>query len=97
MKIDHNPTAKASLDAYNAGDGDLGRKLLQEFLADATEQVKDHCSCTEPCFLHGKCTECVMAHRGHQDHLPNCLKPMLNDRIEALSALTEHSVRDRLK
>lgn len=96
MNIDNNEKAKASQRAYEAGDNENGRRYLKEFLAEAKEQVKDHCSCTEPCFLHGKCMECVIAHRGHQDHLPKCFRPLVNERIEALSLLTEHSVKERL-
>ena len=31
-------------------------------------------------------------HRAHQEHVPNCLRPMLNRKIRALSELTEHTL-----
>jgi hypothetical protein len=37
--------------------------------------------------------ECVIIHRGHGDHLPECFRHMVNARLEALSALTEHSIK----
>ena len=33
-------------------------------------------------------------HRGHRDHLPMCLWDMVNERIAALSHITEGSLRD---
>ena len=38
---------------------------------------------------HGNCFECVTLHRGHRDHLPMCMWDMLNERIAALSHMTE--------
>lgn len=41
--------------------------------------------------------ECVAIHRAHKDHLPNCFRNMINERIEKLSELTEHSIIDQFK
>ena len=31
-------------------------------------------------------------HRAHQEHVPNCMREMLNRKIRQLSELTEHSI-----
>lgn len=45
-----------------------------------------------PARHHGNCFECVTIHRGHRDHLPMCLWDMVNERIAALSHITEGSL-----
>ena len=62
--------------------------------ADALNSGEDYCTCDKvDCKLHGKCVECVLNHRRHGEHLPQCFRAMVNRRIEALSALTEHSMK----
>lgn len=32
------------------------------------------------CVWHGRCQECVAIHRYHNDHVPECFQPMVNDK-----------------
>lgn len=93
MKIDGNRIEKEALAAFDRDDRDEGWRLQNRFLEEFHKAYdgKDHCPCTDACKLHGKCRECVAVHRAHQGHLPNCLKPMVNEKIRELSQLTEHS------
>ena len=48
------------------------------------------CPCPKKlCEWIGKCKECVAIHRFHGDHIPACLQPMLNDKLQALVAVGE--------
>jgi len=93
MIIDDNVLERRAMDAFRAGDERTGHQLQNQFLAEVRASSVDHCSCTAKCPHHGNCADCVVIHRGHQDHLPNCFHPMVNRRVAALSALTEHSSR----
>jgi hypothetical protein len=93
MIIDDNEIEKEAMDCFRRGDAKQGHVLQDRFLADVWRSGLDHCSCSEPCPHHGKCVECVVIHRGHQDHLPNCFRDMVNRRLEAVSSLTEHTFR----
>lgn len=47
------------------------------------------------CKWHGNCYECVMMHRVHQNHLPNCLKPVIEKKVAELAKNLEmHLVED---
>lgn len=91
--IDNNDIEIRAMDAFRRDDGEEGHRLQREFLEAVAQSGEDHCPCKVACRYHGRCRECVLIHRGHGDHLPDCLKPMVNRRIAALSALTEHSFR----
>ena len=100
--IDKNKTCIQAMDSFLEGNRSEGERLLKVFLKEVEESGGDHCPCPEACRHHGKCKECVMIHRGHAHHLPYCFRQMLNDRIEELSVLTEHSLdtkelKERLK
>ena len=73
-----------------------GGALQDEFVAEVKAAVKegmDHCPCKDAgCKHHGNCFACVQIHRGHGMHLPYCMQKMLNKRLEAVSALTEHTI-----
>jgi len=97
MIIDGNPTEKKAMEAFHCGDEIEGNRLQDEFLAEFRAQEGDHCSCTAACKHHGNCLECVVLHRGHRDHLPDCFRDMINERLSGLSELTEHSIRDYIK
>ncbi|WP_027622915.1 hypothetical protein [Clostridium lundense] len=100
MIIDNNSKEKEAMQAFHKGDRELGYKLQDEFvqeLRESKEKGQDHCSCQKACKYHGKCMECVAIHRAHRDHLPNCFRNMINERIEKLSQLTEHSIIDQIK
>jgi hypothetical protein len=40
---------------------------------------------------------CVASHRGHGDHLPHCLHGIVNKKLEAISAVTEHTFKPPIK
>ncbi|WP_371362728.1 hypothetical protein SRRS_38070 [Sporomusa rhizae] len=96
MIIDNNPKEKEAMAAFKRNERALGHKLQDEFVAELKGSIGkiDHCSCKKACKYHGKCLECVAIHRAHRDHLPNCFKSMVNERIEKLSELTEHSIKE---
>lgn len=100
MIIDSNPKEKEAMEAFKKGERMLGYKLQDEFVSELRESIgkEDHCSCQNAaCKFHGKCIECVAIHRAHRDHLPSCFNSMVNERIEKLSELTEHSVIEQIK
>ena len=41
--------------------------------------------------------ECVAIHRAHQEHVPNCMRPILNSKIKVLSELTEHTIANEIE
>lgn len=98
MKIDGNELAILQNELDQQGRKQEAMAIKREFL----EQVRaagDHCPCTEACPHHGNCFECVTLHRGHRDHLPMCMWDMVNERLAALSHMTEGTLRqyeDRL-
>lgn len=96
MKIDNNPIEIEAMAAFRCGDGDEGNRLQDKFLSefhDSLKRKEDFCPCTADCKHHGRCMDCVTIHRGHDDHLPNCLHAMLNRRIKKLSELSEHTLK----
>lgn len=93
MKIDNNDLEKEAMSNFTSGDIKKAQQLQNEFLEQVKKSGKDYCSCTGNCKYHGKCVECVIIHRGHSEHLPNCFRDMVNKRIEELSSLTEHSFK----
>ncbi len=36
-------------------------------------------------------------HRYHKDHVPNCLKPLLNDKIKAIASIAEMDIVEKEK
>ncbi len=99
MVIDGNPKEKESMKAFHQGNRVEGQKLQEEFMAEFREEYKekDHCSCKNACQYHGNCKECVAIHRAHQEHLPNCMRQMVNQKIKMLSELTEHTVANEIE
>lgn len=91
--IDNNETEIAAMELFKKGQHKEASEMQDSFLAGVKSACKDHCSCPASCKFHGKCIECITIHRGHGDHLPHCLQDMVNKRLEALSALTEHPMR----
>ena len=92
MKIDGNELAILQDRLDREGNKEEALKIKQEFLRQVRE-AGDHCPCPEACPLPGNCLECVTIHRGHHDHLPMCLWDMVNERLAALSHITEGSLR----
>ena len=99
MIIEGNPKEKEEMKAFHEGDRAKGLKLQEEFAAAFREeyQEKDHCPCKKACRYHGNCKECVAIHRAHQEHVPNCMRPILNKKIKLLSELTEHTIADEIE
>ena len=91
MKIDGNELAILQNELDQQGFKDEALKIKLEFLRQVRESG-DPCPCKEACRHHGNCFECVTIHRGHRDHLPMCLWDMVNERIAALSHITEGSL-----
>lgn len=99
MKIDDNPIELEAMAAFHRGDSDGGHRLQDEFVKQFYESLKqkeDFCSCKADCKYHGRCMDCVTIHRGHGDHLPNCMHAILNRRLEKLSELSEHSILQKI-
>jgi hypothetical protein len=91
--IDHHEMEMRAMELFKQGKSGEASRLQDEFLRVVRASGEDHCSCPAACKLHGDCVQCVIVHRGHGDHLPHCFQRMVNERIEALSALTEHSIK----
>jgi hypothetical protein len=91
--IDNHELEIRAMELFKKGEGKKASQLQEEFLKAVKSSGEDHCPCPGGCRYHGKCVECVIIHRGHGDHLPYCFRNMLNERIESLSGLTEHSCR----
>lgn len=100
MQIDFNPRECEAMEAYKRCDQALGDAIQNAFI-EAVKQFRkeggDHCSCPADCQHHGNCFVCVQIHRGHGDHLPHCMQPMVNKKLAMLSELTEHSIVTEVK
>ncbi|MDW2799874.1 LPS biosynthesis protein [Clostridium boliviensis] len=99
MIIDENDKEKEAMKAFHQGNREEGLKLQEEFAAQFREEYKekDHCSCKKVCRYHGNCKECVAIHRAHQEHLPNCMRPIVNKKLIILSELTEHTLANEIE
>jgi hypothetical protein len=92
--VDDHPVEQRAMDLFKQGRGPEAMALQDEFLAEVMASGEDHCTCPSTgCKFHGKCLECVIIHRGHGDHLPNCFRDMVNRRLARLSELTEHTLK----
>lgn len=64
--------------------------LQNREIASRAENLR--CTCSELlCEWHGKCRECIALHRYHGDHVPACLQPMMQERLEAVARLAERT------
>ncbi len=95
--IDNNPLEIEAMACFKNGEKTKAQKLQREFLEQVKNSDEDSCSCKAKCEYHGKCFECVIIHRGHGDHLPNCFRDMVNKRIQVLSGLTENTYQNENK
>jgi len=91
--IDYHEMEMRAMELFKQGKCQEASQLQDEFLQAVQESGDDYCSCPATCKLHGKCVQCVIVHRGHGDHLPHCFQRMVNERIAALSTLTEHFIK----
>ena len=97
VQIDANPKIMYDcLDAYAAGDNKEGRRILKEFIKEVEESGQDHCNCDEPCPFHGNCKACILSHRAGMDHVPFCLRNLVNNKLKPLASLTENTLKDVL-
>ena len=112
MTIENNPKEIAAMEEFHKGNRAEGLRLQEEFASAFREEYKDkdHCPCNErqDC----QCTvRCFMflfisgfpfftsaaIHRAHQEHVPNCMRPLLNKKIKLLSELTEHTIAGEIE
>ena len=42
-------------------------------------------------------TVCVAIHRAHQEHVPNCMRPLINKKLKLISELTEHTLANEIE
>ena len=98
MIIEGNQTEIEAMKEFHKGNRQRGLELQEKFAAEFREEYKekDHCPCKKACRYHGNCKECVAIHRAHQEHVPNCMRTMINAKIKALSELTEHTIADEI-
>ncbi|QQO08499.1 hypothetical protein [Breznakiella homolactica] len=98
MKIDNNELELESMEMFRCGDKKRAHELEDEFIRQFRESKRnreDHCSCpVATCKHHGRCMECVAIHRGHRDHLPNCLHDMVNEKLRKIVSVTESSLNE---
>lgn len=94
MKIEGNEKEIAAMKQFHQGNKVKGLRLQEEFASEFRKAYKnkDHCSCKKACRYHGNCKECVAIHRAHQEHVPNCMRSIINKKIKILSELTEHTI-----
>lgn len=99
MIIDGNQTEKEAMKAFHAGRRAKGLKIQEEFVSEFRREYaeKDHCPCKKACRYHGNCKECVAIHRAHGEHVPNCMRPLINRKLKLLSELTEHTLAYEIK
>jgi len=66
---------------------------IREVLSDpkATQ-----CTCPKTaCEWHGKCKECVAFHRHYKNHIPTCLQPIIDEKINALAGIAEMTTQKK--
>lgn len=94
MKIEGNELEIKAMEEFHKGNRAEGLRIQEEFASRFRQEyaAKDHCPCLKACRYHGNCKECVAIHRAHGEHVPNCMRPLLNRKIKLLSELTEHTI-----
>ncbi len=99
MIIEGNEKQLAAMVEFHRGNRRKGLELQEEFAAEfrAEYAEKDHCPCKKACRYHGNCKECVAIHRAHGEHVPNCMRNMINNKIRLLSELTEHTIANEIE
>ncbi|MDO4305287.1 MAG: LPS biosynthesis protein [Eubacteriales bacterium] len=99
MQIDGNKLEKRAMEEFHKGNRAEGLRIQEEFASQFRREYadKDHCPCLKACRYHGSCRECVAIHRAHGEHVPNCMRPLLNRKIRLLSELTEHTIANEIQ
>mgnify|MGYP000826430150 FL=1 len=99
MNIEGNKKEIEAMEQFHKGNRQEGLRLQEQFAAAFREEYKDkdHRPCKKACRYHGNCKECVAIHRAHQEHVPNCMRPIINAKIKLLSELTEHTIANEIE
>ena len=87
MIIEGNEKEIEAMEQFHKGNRQEGLRLQEEFAAAFREEYKDK----------DNCKECVAIHRAHQEHVPNCMRPIINAKIKLLSELTEHTIAEEIE
>lgn len=98
MKIQGNEKEIAAMKEFHKGNRAEGLRLQEEFVSQFRMEYaeKDHCPCKKACRYHGNCKECVAIHRAHGEHVPNCMRPIINEKLKIMSELTEHTLANEI-
>ena len=88
MIIEGNEKEIEAMEQFHKGNRQEGLRLQEKFAAAFREEYKDkdHCPCKKACRYHG-----------HQEHVPNCMRPIINAKIKLLSELTEHTIAEEIE
>ena len=99
MNIEGNKKEIEAMEQFHKGNRQEGLRLQEQFAAAFREEYKDkdHWPGKKACRYHGNCKECVAIHRAHQEHVPNCMRPIFNANIKLLSELTEHTIANEIE
>ena len=99
MKIEGNQKELDAMVEFHKENRVEGLRLQEEFAAEFRKEYKDkdHCPCLKACRYHGNCKECVAIHRAHQEHVPNCMRPLINKKLKLMSELTEHTLANEIE
>lgn len=92
MIIYGNLKEKEAMKAFHSGNRQEGLRIQEEFAAEFREEYKD-----KDCRYHGNCKECVAIHGAHEEHVPNCVRSLINKKIKILSELTEHTLANEIE
>ena len=89
MIIEGNEKEIEAMEQFHKGNRQEGLRLQEKFAAAFREEYKDkdHCPCKKACRYHGNCKECVAIHRAHQEHVPNCMRPIIKQLLFSLTAV----------
>ena len=64
--------------------------VVQKLRKMIKDEANARCTCPKTkCEWHGKCYECVLIHRVNQEHVPNCLQPIITNKIRELAKAAE--------
>ncbi|MBU0627784.1 MAG: hypothetical protein KKC75_01220 [Nanoarchaeota archaeon] len=69
-------------------------KILEKSRGIIKDKSLDECSCTQKCEWHGKCFECINIHRTKKKHIPECLQPIFEEKLNALAQCIERKIED---
>ena len=99
MKIEENEIMLNAMSEFHKGNRSEGLRIQEEFVSEFRKEYmeKDHCPCLKDCSYHGNCKECVAIHRAHQEHVPNCMRPIINKKLKLMSEITEHTLANEIQ